>query len=383
MDPIHNRPNNPPYLARQKELARLLASNNTKLMVLNPGPSMVYLTGLHFHLSERPVILIITANSPPYLILPELEGAKIKNLPYPLRAYTYGEDPEEWSRVFLDAFSAATSDFDQSRVQIGVERLRIRYIETEIIQNNIQNAVIIPGEKLVSKLRLFKDEQEISSMRKAVEIAQIALEHTIPSIQPGVTEKEIANELTIQLLRAGSEPKLPFSPIVSGGPNSANPHATPSDRQITHGDLLVIDWGATSEGYISDITRTFAIGDIELELRSIAGIVHEANQAGRAITKPGIKADQIDRSCRNVINESGYAQYFIHRTGHGIGLEVHEPPYIRSGNDRVLEPGMTFTIEPGIYLPYRGGVRIEDDVLVTESGAESLSTLPRKLFQIS
>jgi Xaa-Pro dipeptidase len=195
-------------------------------------------------------------------------------------------------------------------------------------------------------------------MRRAVIIAEDALRQTLPQIHPGKSERELASELTIQLLKAGSEPDLPFNPIVASGPNSALPHATPTDRQLEIGDLLILDWGARHNGYISDITRTFAIGEIDPELLQIAEIVALANDSGR---------------------EAGFGEYFVHRTGHGIGLEAHEPPNIRAGEELILSPGMTFTVEPGIYLPDRGGVRIEDDVVVTQSGVESLTTLPRQL----
>jgi Xaa-Pro dipeptidase len=143
--------------------------------------------------------------------------------------------------------------------------------------------------------------------------------------------------------------------------------------------LLVIDWGAFFNGYTSDLTRTFAIGIIEPEFSRIARIVVEANTAGRAAVRPGVHASEVDLAARSVIEKAGYGRYFTHRTGHGLGMEGHEAPYIRDGNPLILEPGMTFTIEPGIYLPGRGGVRVEDDVVVTSKGGESLSNMPREL----
>jgi Xaa-Pro dipeptidase len=175
---------------------------------------------------------------------------------------------------------------------------------------------------------------------------------------------------------------VPFTPIVSSGPNSANPHATPSERKLISGDLLVIDWGASYDGYFSDITRTFAIGDIESEYIKISKIVQEANSAGRKSARPGITIESIDRAARAVIDSAGYGKYFTHRTGHGLGMEGHEEPYIRAGNLMHIEPGMTFTIEPGIYLPNRNGVRIEDDVVITSTGAECLTSLPRDVIQL-
>jgi Xaa-Pro dipeptidase len=205
------------------------------------------------------------------------------------------------------------------------------------------------------------------------------MEATLPLIKVGMSERQLASELTLQLLRHGSEPEMPFSPIVASGPNSANPHGTPTDRPLSLGDLLILDWGATVNGYVSDLTRTFAIGEPDPELARIAEIVAAANTAARDIAAPGVPASDVDQAARSVIEQAGYGKFFIHRTGHGLGLEGHEEPYIRGDNDQLLEEGMTFTIEPGIYLPNRGGVRVEDDFVITSDGGESLSNLPRQL----
>ena len=263
--------------------------------------------------------------------------------------------------------------------QVGVEPGRMRFLEMQLLKSAAPHSNFISAEDRLASLRMMKDEDEISAMRKAVQIAETALKAALPQIQIGMTERQFAAELTLQLLRAGSDPEMPFSPIVSAGPNGANPHATPSERPFQAGDLLVIDWGARFQGYISDITRTFAIGEVEDEFRKIAEIVLQANKAGREIAKPSIAMGDVDTAARAVIDEAGYGEYFFHRTGHGIGMEGHEPPYARAGNPMLMQSGMTFTVEPGIYLRGRAGVRIEDDILVTDQGSESLTTLPREL----
>ncbi|MDD5369928.1 MAG: M24 family metallopeptidase, partial [Anaerolineaceae bacterium] len=216
----------------------------------------------------------------------------------------------------------------------------------------------------------------------AARIAQNALKAALPLIKVGMTERELATELTFQLLRAGSDGELSFAPIVASGPNSANPHSVPTSRPFTQGDLLVIDWGAADQAYFSDLTRTVAIGEVDPELEHIVEVTVQANAAGRAAVRPGITAGGVDRAARAIIEAAGYGSNFIHRTGHGLGLQEHEEPYIFGDNDQVLEPGMTFTVEPGIYLPGRGGVRIEDDVVVTDNGGESLSDMPRELIYV-
>jgi Xaa-Pro dipeptidase len=227
-----------------------------------------------------------------------------------------------------------------------------------------------------------KDEQEIALMRKAVAIAEQALQATLPGIRAGQTEREIAAELVVQTLRAGSDAELPFAPIVASGPNSALPHATVTDRAIQPGDLVTLDWGAATDGYFADLTRTFAVGEVDPELKRIYELVRQANAAGRAAARPGATCADVDHAARRVIADGGYGPYFVHRVGHGLGLEGHEDPSMHDRNETSLEPGMTFTVEPGIYLPGKGGVRIEDNVVVTTDGAESLSRLPRELTVI-
>jgi Xaa-Pro dipeptidase len=363
------------YNNRQDRLAAAMKSANLGGVALNAGPSLTYLTGLHFHLSERPVLGLFTANFPPVIILPEFEAGKLSDLSYQTKAFTYGEDPGTWQKVFQEGVHAA----GLSGKRVGIEPLRLRVLELNFLENADAALDLVSGESSLTQLRMQKDESEQADMQKAVNIAQRALEATLPKIKPGITEQELAAELVVGLLREGSESKMPFAPIVASGPNSANPHANPTDRRLAKGDMLVIDWGANIGGYFSDLTRTFSIGEPQDEMAKIAQIVLEANEAARMKAGPGVPAQDVDRAARRVIEEAGYGEYFTHRTGHGLGMEGHEEPYIRGGNLAPLEPGMTFTIEPGIYLPGRGGVRIEDDVVITESGLRSFSDMPRSL----
>jgi Xaa-Pro aminopeptidase len=364
--------------ARLALLSKSIRSSNLAALALNPSPSLVYLTGLHFHLMERPVVAFFTADSAPVIVLPELEMQKLGGLSFEIKAFPYGENPAEWDKVFLEA--GRSLGLEGKR--IGVETLHMRILEFGKVKA-IAGATECPDATgVVGQLRVRKDADEIAAMRAAVRVAQEALEAVLPSIKVGMTEKEIAAELVVQLLQHGSQSEMPFAPIVSSGPNSANPHASPSDRELQPGDLLVVDWGAAVSGYISDLTRTFAIGKVDEDYRKIHRVVLEANAAGRAAAQPGVPCANVDIAARKVIEKAGYGQYFAHRTGHGIGMEPHEDPYMRGDNLQLLEPGMTFTVEPGIYLPGRNGVRIEDDMVITESGAECLSDIPRELRMI-
>lgn len=360
---------------RFDKLNASLRTSNLEAVILNPGPTLKYLTGLNFHLMERPVVLFFAKDQDPAIVLPELELQKVASLPYKLQVFAYPENPSEWDNAFRNAVQALGLDGKR----IGVEPRQLRLLEFRHVKAGAPEADYPDASDVLSSLRLKKDQVEIEAMRKAVKIAQAALEATIPSIKIGITEKEISSELVMQLLKHGSEPEVPFSPIVSGGPNSANPHASPTERKIQAGDLLVIDWGATYDGYISDLTRTFAVGEVGDEYMKIHKIVQESNAAGRAAAKPGVPCANVDIAAREVIEKSGYGKYFTHRTGHGIGMEGHEDPYMRGDNMQILEPGMAFTVEPGIYLPGRNGVRIEDNVIVTDTGTDVLSDMPREI----
>lgn len=361
--------------SRFDKLNASLRSSGLDAVILNPGPTLTHLTGLRFHLMERPVVLLFARDQTPAIVLPELELQKVASLPYDLQVFSYPENPSEWGSVFRKATQALGLDGKR----IGVEPRQLRLLEFRYVRDGAPEADYPDGSDVLSGLRLRKDQTEIDAMRHAVKIAQDALEATIPSIRSGMTEKELAAELVTQLLRHGSESELPFAPIVSGGPNSANPHASPTERKLQAGDLLVVDWGAAYDGYISDLTRTFAVGEVDEEYKKIHQIVQAANAAGRAAAKPGVPCANVDKAARDVIEQAGYGVYFTHRTGHGIGMEGHEEPYMRGDNMQLLEPGMAFTVEPGIYLPDRNGVRIEDNVVITANGADVLSDMPREI----
>jgi Xaa-Pro dipeptidase len=364
--------------SRLNTLNASLQASDLDAVILNPGPTLTHLTGLRFHLMERPVVLMFARDQDPAIVLPELELQKVASLPYKLQVFPYPENPSEWDNAFRKASQALGLDGKR----IGVEPRQLRLLEFRHVQVGAPEADYPDASEILSALRLRKDQAEIEAMRRAVKIAQDALEAMIPLIKIGMTEKELSSELVMQLLKHGSEPEMPFAPIVSGGPNAANPHASPTERKLQAGDLLVVDWGAAYDGYISDLTRTFAVGDVDNEYQKIHKIVQEANAAGRAAAQPGLPCAEVDIAARDVIENAGYGVYFTHRTGHGIGMEGHEEPYMRGDNMQLLEPGMAFTVEPGIYLPDRNGVRIEDNVVITETGSDVLSNMPRQIRRV-
>ena len=366
------------YPERWSNLYDLLDVQKVAAAAVIPGPNLAYLTGLRFHLMERPVVALFARGRPPHLVLPELEQDKARTSGLDLALFPYGED--EASR--RAAFQEAAQAFGLAERAVAVEPTRMRFLEQALLEACAPGVRCVDGEDALGRLRVVKSDEEVGWMSEAVRIAEMALEAALPQMKIGMTERELAGELTLHLLRGGSDVDLPFSPIVASGPNSALPHATPSDRALQAGDLLIIDWGASVHGYFSDLTRTLAVGDVDPELARIHAVVADANEAGREAAKPGASCGDVDRAARSVIEDAGYGEYFMHRTGHGLGLEEHEAPYIRADNPDRLANGMTFTVEPGIYLPGRGGVRIEDDIVVRMEGARSLSGFKRALLTV-
>ncbi len=360
---------------RQHSLLEAIPDHGLDAMVINPGPDLEYLTGLSFHLMERPVIAFFIPDRDPIFVLPELEMQKLTELPYPVRAFPYGEDRSQWLQVFQSAIDIG--DLHSSR--FGVIPRRMRFLEMSYLEEAAPQASFLDGQSVTRALRIIKDQEEIRAMQRACQIAQRAMETLRERLIPDITEKQAAAKLVSYMLNEGSEPDFPFFPIVSFGEHTANPHATPQDTPLQKDNLVLIDWGATVKGYHSDITRTFHFGTVDEELEHIARIVQKANRVGREAVRPGIMCSTIDQKVRTVIEDAGYGDAFMHRTGHGLGKEAHEEPYISADDNTRLEPGMSFTIEPGIYLPGSGGVRIEDNVIVTENSYQSLSTLPRGL----
>lgn len=354
----------------------MLEVEGVEALVLNPGPTLLYLTGLDFHLMERPVIGIFPREGVPRLILPQLEVEKAQASELSFELFPYQEDPASRGR----AIQAAASPV--ARARAGIEPLRMRIFELDLLREAVPDLESFDASALIETLRGIKGPEEVRWIKRAAEIAERALRATIPLVRIGMSERDLEAELNMQLLKAGSEVEFPFRPIVASGPNSALPHATPGSRTLAAGDLLILDWGARVKGYISDISRTFGIGEVDPDLAGIHRLVREANQAGHEAVRPGVTCQEIDRAARQVIEGGGYGDFFLHRTGHGIGLESHEAPYIVEGNHTHLEPGMTFTIEPGIYLPERAGVRIEDNLVVTSVGADLLTSYPRELEMI-
>jgi Xaa-Pro dipeptidase len=358
---------------RVVKLLELAAQAQLAAVAIMPGPNMHYFTGLHFHLSERPTLAIFPVRGQPALICPAFEATKTQRSPVAWQLFTYvdGQDP-------LEVFHAAGHALQLDQKRLGIEAYKMRVLELRLLEKAAYALTCEPADALITQLRMVKDADEIAALRRAIEITERALDDVLDAVRAGLTERQVASLLTQALLQRGAE-GLAFEPLIQSGPNSALPHATAGERVVQSGEVLLLDFGITLDGYNSDITRTFVLEEASDEIKRIYELVRQANAAGRAAAKPGATGQDVDRATRQVIVAGGYGQYFTHRTGHGLGLEGHEPPYMVEGNTVPLVVGNTFTIEPGIYVPGLGGVRIEDDLVITADGAESLTTYDRGL----
>lgn len=262
--------------------------------------------------------------------------------------------------------------------ELAFEETTVSFLEYSILEEII-DAQLIPISGMIEELREIKGEEEIAIIEKACSIADLAYDHILKMIQPGMTEIEVANQLDFYMRSLGAS-GVSFETIVASGLRSAMPHGVASKKIIEQGDLITIDFGCYYEGYVSDMTRTFAVGDPGEQLKEIYQIVLEAQLAVLEVAKPGVTGKQLDAVARDYITKHGYGEAFGHSTGHGIGLEIHEGPNVSVRAEKQFVPGNIITDEPGIYLPGIGGVRIEDDLLITPDGNRVLTHSPKELI---
>lgn len=294
----------------------------------------------------------------------------------------------EQARKEAPAFAVTMTTLDTDEVQKGIqaegvrrlafEKEHVTYANWEKYAERFPGVEMVPVANWVEELRMVKSSEEVECIAKAQEIADDAFALLTPSIHRGVREIDLALELEFTMRRMGADgPAFPI--IAVSGERSSLPHGVPSEKAIADGDFLTFDFGAKYEGYCSDETRTFVIGHASEKHREIYKVVLEAQLAGLYAVKPGVLGKEVDAAGRKIIDAAGYGQYFGHGIGHGVGLNVHEGPSAGKKGDIVLQPGMTLTVEPGIYIPGFGGCRIEDLVVVTETGKKILSSSPKEL----
>ncbi len=341
-----------------------------------PGPNFKRIFGRDFHLMERPLIVIVPRSGDPVAIVPNLEMASFAKLDFSGTVYDW-RDETGYAAAFTQA-AAALPQLGVGTV-IGLEAQRMRVFEQMALAKVFSDATFSDAHTAISSTRLLKTDAEIAKLRQAIEISEAALEATLQRVKIGQTEKQIEAILVNEMFSRGAD-GLSFDPIVAAGDNSAQPHATArADYHTKRGDALLIDFGAKYDGYNADITRTFFLGEVSDRDRNFYNTVKDANARGTSVTRAGLTAHDVDDAVQQVLEASEFAEFVRHKTGHGLGLDVHEAPQIMRGNTEVLQTGMVFTVEPGLYRLNECGVRIEDDIVVTADGHTCLTSFPRDL----
>jgi Xaa-Pro aminopeptidase len=363
------------YAARMRRAAFEAARAGYAGLLVTPGPDLVWLTGYQpTAITERMTVLILRAGEPPRLVVPKLEEPDARAAPagsvLDFAAWTDGVDPYTLTWPLLGPQPVfAVADSAWALHVLGLLR-------------TVPGLLLTPLTEALLMLRAVKDRPELERLAAAGASADAAYEDILKVTFAGRKETEIAADLAALLRKYGHE-QVDFT-VVGSGPNGANPHHEAGDRTITAGDTVVLDFGGLQDGYGSDTTRTVHVGaDVDDEVRRVHALVRAAQQTAFEAVRPGATCQDIDRAARKVITDGGYGEYFIHRTGHGIGVTTHEPPYIIEGEAQPLVPGMCFSIEPGIYLPGKFGVRLEDIVTVTDHGGRRLNNTSHDLAMVA
>ncbi|TFD92507.1 Xaa-Pro peptidase family protein [Jeotgalibacillus sp. R-1-5s-1] len=352
-----------------KKIQDYLKEHKIGAAFLTSTENVAYTTGFRSNPHERWLAVYVPSSGEPVLVCPGMETEDVRKAGWEGQIIGYSDT--ENPLVMLYEVTGAPESIAIEKNHLTVERL-------EAIRTVFGDGEILDASSLLNSMRVIKSEQEIQYLREAARLADFAIETACRELAEGKTELEILATIEFELKKKGIT-EMSFSTMVLTGANASSPHGTPGLTKVQRGDLVLFDLGVVYRGYCSDITRTVAFGEISDKQKEIYDTVLKAEMTALEMVKPGVAVKELDLAARKVIQEAGYGDYFPHRLGHGLGLNVHEYPSITSENDLVLEEGMTFTIEPGIYVPGIAGVRIEDDVLVTKDGYETLTKFPKTL----
>jgi Xaa-Pro aminopeptidase len=367
---------NPVALSKRLDrAAAAAASAGVDALLVAPGSDLRYLLGAGGSSFERLTCLVVPADGSPTLVVPKLEAPGYDPVPLgelgvELATWVDGEDPYGLVASLLGR---------PSRVAVGDVMVAMHVLGLRAALPEAEQVLAGP---VVRRLRMRKDAEEVAALRAAGAAIDRVHARMAEFLRVGRTEAEVGADIAAAIVEEGHA--VAEFVIVGSGPNGASPHHGLSDRVVEAGDVVVVDIGGpVPEGYCSDSTRTYVMGEPrDADVPRTYAVLQEAQRAAVDAVRPGIPAQDVDAAAREVIAAAGFGEFFIHRTGHGIGLDVHEHPYIVAGNDVLLEPGMAFSVEPGIYQPGRWGARIEDIVVVTEDGVEPLNTRPHDLVSL-
>jgi Xaa-Pro aminopeptidase len=344
-----------------------MADLGVDALLLSVGPDLPYLTGYEAMPLERLTMLVVARDAEAVLLVPRLEAPRVVERPDVFRLETWDETDDPVARVAALAGPTGTAAIgDQTWARF------VLALQDVLPATRFRRATDVTGP-----LRIVKDEAEVDALRAAARTVDAIARTMRERPFAGRTEAEVHRELVERMLDGGHE-RANFA-IVAAGENAASPHHEPGDRRIAEGEVVLCDFGGTMHGYCSDITRMFVVGEPASEVRDAYAVLVEAQEAGVQAAKVGVPCEEVDAAARAVITAAGLGELFVHRTGHGIGMEAHEDPYVVAGNTEALEPGHAFSIEPGIYVPGRFGLRLEDIVVATADGPLRLNDAPRDL----
>lgn len=360
-------------MSRLSQLRALMEAQGIDLVALGPGAHLEWLLGMHPHGDERPLLLCVSKAGAAFL-MPALEAESARqHTDLPFHTWTDDEGPEQAFAGVLKALEA------QGAKSIALDET-MRADFAALVQDAVPGAQRQFGASTVGALRMRKDADEFAALKKVALVGDAAMRKAWSEMRVGMTERDVAAIVRDSFKAQGA---VPMFSIVGAAGNGAFPHHQTGETVLKSGDAVVMDIGGGLGGYPSDMTRMAVMGEPPEGYEEIHAVVEAAVQAALAVAKPGARAHEVDDAARGVIAEAGYGAYFMHRTGHGLGVEIHEPPYITASSQEVLDEGMVFSIEPGIYLPGRFGIRLEDIVILRSDGPEILSELPRDLHVVA
>jgi len=355
--------------SRIKKVRIQMEKSNIDYLILGPSANMYYLSGLLPHFDERLQLLILGLEGNKKIVIPEMYRKQLEDeeIEGDIFFWKDEENPVMIVKRILKESKNKKFAIDDNLWFSHIFNLK------EIV--SLEN--VYPASMIMKAVRMIKDEDEINNLKKAGQIADKVMEEIKAFIKAGLSEKEIGLEIEMRLKKYSDG--LSFEPLVGAGSNGALGHHKPGEYTIKNGDFIIHDFGCKVGGYCSDTTRTFALGNVSDKMKEVYNVVKEAQQKAFEFVKPGVKCEELDAVARDVIESAGYGEFFTHRTGHGVGLDIHEDPYIVKGNDIKVKEGMVFTIEPGIYIPEEFGIRIEDTIFVTNSGANRFNNTTHDL----
>ncbi|MGG5254787.1 M24 family metallopeptidase [Neobacillus sp. SM06] len=358
---------------RMKKLQVWMKQNDIELCFLTSSENIFYLSGFYSNPHERLLALAVFQEDEPFLLCPAMEKGEAKKSGWTDEIIGYSDIDHPWELI-----QKAINKRCNTITKAAIEKEHLNVERYEQLSALFPKAVFLSVEEKLRTLRMIKDAKELKTIEEACALADYAVEVGVHELKEGKTELEILSAIEFALKKKGVT-EMSFATMVLTGANAASPHGTPGLTKIQKGDFVLFDLGVVVDRYCSDITRTVAFGEIGEKQKELYDTVLKAQLAAIEASKPGKSAAEVDLTARRMISEAGYAEFFPHRLGHGLGISVHEYPSITETNNLKLEEGMVFTIEPGIYVPEVAGVRIEDDVYITENGVRVLTHYPKEL----